>query len=471
MSALEPATTDNDSLPASRPSDVPNKPRSSWKDRRILAGAFLLQFCAVGLIQSFGVFQDFYATTWLSHSTASDISWIGSVGLFLELSLGLVSGKLYDAGYFRSTVVAGCVLFTFSFFMLSLTKENHYYQVFLSQGLGMGLGLSLIFTPTSSLVGDLYPVKTGLAMGLVLSSAPLGATIFPIILNNLIHNAVGFAWAVRICAFITLGCFTLGCILILTSLDSKVSRKREPSASTGSLRSAKNAPYLLIVLSGFVVSLGTWFPSFYVQLFADSHGISSGLSFYAVTILSVSCAAGRIIPSHIADTYGAVNMYPYCVALNGMLGFAMLGCGNPAGLVLFCIFYGFFFGSTISMFFPVVVTLTPKELNMGVSVGLALTPVGIATLIGSPISGLILGHEQKWWRGVTFSSVYLLSTQFKLVANTDILAIFQVCLLGAAALNLAARQLYVKSLRSRQTPEEPPSNLGEKVDKENCKAV
>ena len=44
---------------------------------------------------SFGVFQDFYSTFWLSTYSSSTISWIGSTQLFLELACAPVGGKLW----------------------------------------------------------------------------------------------------------------------------------------------------------------------------------------------------------------------------------------------------------------------------------------------------------------------------------------------------------------------------------------
>lgn len=37
--------------------------------------------------------------------------------------------------------------------------------------------------------------------------------------------------------------------------------------------------------------------------------------------------------------------------------------------------------------------------------GVALVPVGIAYLIGSPITAAIIGKEFVWWRGITFAAV------------------------------------------------------------------
>ncbi|KAJ8080523.1 hypothetical protein PM082_017356 [Marasmius tenuissimus] len=59
--------------------------------------------------------------TWLPISSAFAVGWIGSIQLFLELFL-------MDRGYFRRTVVSGCVIAVFSLFMLSLSGQ-YYYQV------------------------------------------------------------------------------------------------------------------------------------------------------------------------------------------------------------------------------------------------------------------------------------------------------------------------------------------------------
>lgn len=44
---------------------------------------------------SFGVFEEFYATTWLTKQSASSISWIGSVQIFFEYFIAPFSGILY----------------------------------------------------------------------------------------------------------------------------------------------------------------------------------------------------------------------------------------------------------------------------------------------------------------------------------------------------------------------------------------
>ena len=71
--------------------------------------------------------------------------------------------------------------------MLSLSRPHQYYQIFLSQGVGMGLGVGLTFVPTLSNIAHHFYDRKALATGIALSGSSTGALIFPISESNL-HN-------------------------------------------------------------------------------------------------------------------------------------------------------------------------------------------------------------------------------------------------------------------------------------------
>ena len=60
--------------------------------------------------------------------------------------------------------------------MLSLTKPHHYYQTFLSQGVGMGLGMGIIFTPVLSIPSHYFRRRRPIAMGCVVAGKPYTTT-------------------------------------------------------------------------------------------------------------------------------------------------------------------------------------------------------------------------------------------------------------------------------------------------------
>ena len=69
-------------------------------------------FAVFGHAQAFGVFQDLYTRE--RTASASAVSWIGSVQVFLIIALALPAGKLVDRGHFRALLAAGTLVFSFS---------------------------------------------------------------------------------------------------------------------------------------------------------------------------------------------------------------------------------------------------------------------------------------------------------------------------------------------------------------------
>ncbi|KAI0311456.1 hypothetical protein OF83DRAFT_1030937, partial [Amylostereum chailletii] len=110
---------------------------------RTLIGGWLVLLTTFGYTTVFGVFQDIYTRS--QAASVSRISWIGSTQLFFIFILALPAGKLLDMGYFRQTTLVGSLIYVFSIFMLSLAHTDQYYQIYLSQGLGMGIGAGILY--------------------------------------------------------------------------------------------------------------------------------------------------------------------------------------------------------------------------------------------------------------------------------------------------------------------------------------
>lgn len=414
-------------------------PCGRWKAWSTVIGAFLIQFHVVGILTGFGVFQEYYTTEWLLGYTASDVSWIGGIQYFFELGLGPVAGRLYDEGYGRLSILIGSFLSMFSFFMLSLVQRNQYYQVFLVQGVGMGLGLMFVFGTTMTMVSLHFKRQRALAMGIVAASSPLGAAMYTIVLNHFFHGSIGFAWGMRYIAFATLACFIAGNLLLhspVKGLREKARERRSKIAQqadggSGPVAEAPlwDAPFVLTMISALLWSLGATPPNFYMQLYAELHGVNLQLCFYSFAILSFASIFGRIVPGWLADRWGAANVFIPSLAVVALISFAMFGCGHPAGLVVFAIIFGYFFGSVIALYMPMVSSMAPPGANMGRRLGVSLSPVGVGSFVGPPIAGAILGPNYDWWKTIVFSGVMLLAA----------------CAFNVAALYIHRRRLKVNN--------------------------
>ncbi|KAI0081372.1 MFS general substrate transporter [Panus rudis PR-1116 ss-1] len=388
--------------------EVPDGGLRAWMS---VAGGWIITFCTFGYIQSFGVYEDLYVLSGAGSPT--NIAWIGSFQLFMIFVMGLPAGKLFDMGYFHHLEICGSLLLVFSLFMLSLVDTSQYYQIFLSQGVGVGIGCGMLFLPALSAQSHHWKNRRALAMGIVLTGSSIGGVIHPIMHNQLFHGKTGFAWGVRASAFMMGGLLVIANCLMSTRLPPK---RHGPKAQLGTI--LRDIPYMVVTIGTCCVCWGLYFPYFYLQLYVDLHGLSTTLAFYTIAILNAASVFGRTIPNLIADKYGQFNVFAPIAFMCGILVFAMFGITNTAGVIVFSILYGFASGGFVSLVPPLLAVLAQDVTQIGIYMGVGFFIVGWAQLTGTPISGALLGDTYVWHKAIIFSGVTMLvGTAFIIVSR------------------------------------------------------
>ncbi|OAX43454.1 MFS general substrate transporter [Rhizopogon vinicolor AM-OR11-026] len=408
----------------------------------VLGGSMIL-FCTFGTVQSFGVYQAYYSSNYLFGYVSSDISWIGSVQTFLLFAGGLPAGKLFDEGYFHHCIGAGSLIYLFSIFMLSLAKPHQYYQIFLAQGIGMGIGMGLLFLPAISVTSHYFRKRRAAAMGVVLSGkllthfhihradllagSSLGAVIYSIMLNNLFNGSAGFAWGVRAAGFIDLGLLVTANLVMKTRLPS---RRERPNAKPVDMKAImSDLGYWLCIIGATLTFWGLFVPFFYLQVFSESHGLSKTIGFYAIPIMNASSLFGRTIPNFLGDVIGPFNVMIPCTVISGGLIFLMFAATNLGGTIAFGILYGFFSGGFISLITPAAASFSRDLNEIGqvfklIRIGITSFVIAFALLTGNPIAGAVVevnGHYI-WYKPLVFASVVVLAGAVCLIASRSILS-------------------------------------------------
>ncbi|KFY36840.1 hypothetical protein V495_07570 [Pseudogymnoascus sp. VKM F-4514 (FW-929)] len=185
------------------PKNIPGPPPEGGLEAWLqVVGAFSIMVATWGLVNTYGVYQTYYQTVMLTSNSASSISWIGSLQACLLFIGGLVSGPLFDAGYFRAELIVGLFLICFGMFMTSLCTS--YWQVILAQGVCVGLGMGLTFLPAAGLLAQYFQKRRAFALGIGGTGSPIGGIIFPIIFSRL-EPSIGFGWATRVIALESAG--------------------------------------------------------------------------------------------------------------------------------------------------------------------------------------------------------------------------------------------------------------------------
>ncbi|KAI0373510.1 MFS general substrate transporter [Pilatotrama ljubarskyi] len=386
--------------PQAQGADVPEGGWAAWST---VAGAFLVQMCGFGYTGSFGVYQDFYKRVYLSNQTSSAISWIGSINAFLVISSGLLAGRLYDRGYFYHLLYGGSLLLAFSLFMLSLAKPDQYYQVILSQGIGVGLGAGMVYIPSVAVLSQYFLKRRALAMTIVASGSSLGAIIHPIMLNNTLNDPkLGFASATRANAGMIAGLLLIACLLMRTRT---MQLREPPDLWVSAKRFSKDGAYIFAALGMTIFAMGFYFPLFYMQLDALAHGLDKTFSFYSLVILNACSFLGRLSPGFFANKLGVENITTLSTFVCAVLILGMIGLGSVASVVVIGVIYGFFAGTYIAMLAPLLAHLTDDMSELGARMGIAFAFAGIGTLVGTPIEGALLTGDYIWWRPALFSGI------------------------------------------------------------------
>jgi MFS family permease len=352
-------------------------------------GSFLCFSNLWGFTFAFGSFQTYYEITYLPNETASTISWIGTVATFLLIVGGVISGPFFDLGYYRTMLFLGAGIETLAVFMTSLCGGK-FYQLFLAQGILMGLGNGLLYVPGLALVGRSFKKHRSIAMAITTCGAPTGGVIYTLIFEQLIGK-LSFGWTVRIMGFVMLGSYLISFPLLLFRADN-VGNLAQPGTKRKLIdpRAFKDLPFCWYTISNFFLFLGYMIPFIFLASYGQQAlGLSRSFSLYAIMIAQASSIVGRIVAGWSAARVGVMIPWIICATSSGILSIAWSGVHDRAGYIVYAALYGCFSGALIPLppsIFPIV---CPDPKVLGARLGMAQGIGSIASLIGSPIAGAL----------------------------------------------------------------------------------
>jgi MFS family permease len=196
-----------------------------------------------GVVNSFGLFQTHY-TTALGRSP-SDVSWIGSLQIFLLFFVGALTGRLTDAGYFRHVFALGAAFQIIGIFAASAATQ--YWQVVLAQGICMGLGNGCLFCPCISTLSTYFDTRRSLAIGMAACGSATGGLVFPSLVRQLLPTQ-GFPAAMRAIGYVQVATF----VVALVGLKQRIPARRSgPLVEWSAFREGE---YTLYAAGSFSVS-------------------------------------------------------------------------------------------------------------------------------------------------------------------------------------------------------------------------
>ncbi|KAG1863613.1 MFS general substrate transporter [Suillus subalutaceus] len=278
-----------------------------------------------------------------SHSTFNYSMDRFYAGYALVCLPSLATGRLFDLGYFKIPFfVASCVLVACTFLTAECTQ---FWQLFLTQGVGLGMGCGFVFSPAIVIVSHWFSKRRGLALSITAVGSALGSIVFPVAAQNLIP-LIGFRWTF-------------------------LKRRLPPVNVRGglfNLKAFRDKAYSTYCISATIILLGFYTELTYISVSAVAIGVSKDFSFYIIAIANAASAFGRVSSGLLADKIGALNTIIVFTAITGITTIAWPFAKDEYQLIAIATIHGFSIGAYISLYSVPAVAMGEME-DAGASSG------------------------------------------------------------------------------------------------------
>lgn len=324
----------------------------------VLAASCLINLC-VGSLYAWSVF----ATPMAAHLSELAGSEVGGLAMVFTIANAvgpitmIAGGSLNDRLGPRNVVLAGGVLFAAGMIASGFATTKEVLMV--TYGLGVGLGVGMVYGVTVSNSVKFFPDKKGLAGGLATASYGLSSVLMPPVANALMA-VFGVAGAFKV-----LGVAMFAVIAVSATQIRRCPQGFDPSgraASSGAAASGRADANWRVMLRS---------PAFYVMICMLLCGAFSGLmvtsqasplaqamigldasqAALVVSVLALANAGGRVLAGFASDRLGAVaSLRVSFVALAAAMVALFAAGDSPVVFYLGICLVGVCFGATMGIY-------------------------------------------------------------------------------------------------------------------------
>ncbi|KAK6448108.1 hypothetical protein FP744_10004358 [Trichoderma asperellum] len=355
----------NDEPPEDSEDSFPDGGLEAWL---VVLGGWCALVCTFGLVNSVGVFEQYYVS--------------GPLKAYGQSTFGLVFDNYGPLWLLRG----GSISFIFGLVMLSFSTE--YYQIFLSQGIVSAIGSSAVFHAAMSSIASWFQKNRAAAYGVMVTGSSFGGLFWPIMMNKLIVK-IGFPWMMRVMSLIFMFLLAFACLTVKTRLPPKPRR----FVLKEYLDNLKDIRLAITSVAAFFFMLGMFLPFNYVLLQAEKSAFSSVLVPYLLPILNAVSIPGRVLSGVTADKVGRFNMMISITFFSALVCVVVwIPIKSIAGVLVFVSIFGFASGGFIGVCTTLVSQISDIS-QIGTRVGTLFAIESIGALIGSPIGGAIVSAQ------------------------------------------------------------------------------
>lgn len=386
------------------------EPRYGW----VVVGACFMALALIfGVSYGFAAFFEPFAGEF--GASRAQVSLVFGVSGLLYFVLGAFAGMLADCFGPAPVTRAGMLCIAAALAGGSLAQSMT--QLTLAWGVGLGVGIALVYTPAIGCVQPWFTRRRGLAAGIASAGIGAGTLVLP-----LVAAAAIAAWQWRgAMQALALGVLVLG-------LASTLLLRRAPAAQRvagGQVRGVplgvalKSRSFLGLYLMCLLAAPAMFVPFAHLSAAARDLGIGEARAVGLVGLIGIGSLSGRFVIGALADRWGRGPTLVTVIASLGLsmaLWLAAPWAGGYAALAVFALWMGLSYGGAVSLMPALCMDLFGAR--------------AVSSIIGTLYTGAALGNlGGPWVAGRVFDAT---GSYAPVVAGCGLLA------LAAAAAALAA---------------------------------
>ncbi len=371
--------------------------RAAWV---VVWAAFFSLAVIFGVAYSFAAFFDAFTREFAAQR--ADVALVFGLSGLIYFALGAGAGMLADRYGPRVVCCAGMACIAGG--LLATSFATSIAMVYAAYGVGIGVGVALVYTPAIACVQPWFTKRRGLAAGL--ASAGIGAgTVAVPLLATIAIGAFDWREALR---WLALGAGLVGIGAAWQLRRAPMAASRGSTASGATLREAlRSRQFQWLYFMAFCASPVMFIPFAHVSAAARDLRIGDAQAVGLVGLIGIGSLVGRFAIGALADRLGRVRTLVLVQASMGAsyLLWGVAGAGVASSLAspfapylalaVFAVWFGLSYGGIVSLMPAICMDLFGARAVSSI-VGTLYTGAALGNLLGPVVAGAVFDRSASY---------------------------------------------------------------------------
>ncbi len=356
------------------------EPRYAWV---VVWAAFVSLAVIFGVAYSFAAFFASFAGEFAAQR--ADVSLVFGLSGLIYFVLGAGGGMLSDRFGPRIVCCAGMVCIALG--LAGSSVATSMTAIYAAWGVGIGVGIALVYTPAIACVQPWFTQRRGLAAGIASAGIGAGTVLVPL----LAAAAIGeWQWrgAMRAVA--------VGALVAGIGAAWWLRRAPLPAASPGNARASgdslaealRSRRFWWLYLMTMLAAPGMFIPFAHVSASARDLGIDEAHAVGLVGLIGVGSLVGRFAIGALADRLGRQRTLTLALLSMGLTYLLWLAAGSYTALAVFALWLGLSYGGIVSLLPAICMDLFGARAVASI-LGTLYSAAALGNLLGPVAAGAV----------------------------------------------------------------------------------